>query len=252
MNRTTIAVDLAKSVFQVAVADSDWRVVSRQRLSRGQLLRFFSERQPCLVVMEACGTAHFWGRWLSSLGFTVRLLPQYVRAFVCRNKTDRSDAEALLEAARSTDLTAVAVKSEQQQALLSLHRPRPAWLASRTARLNTVRGILREFGVNIPRGARRVTAAVETLRGVHIRGVRRVGRMTIRGICDCHHGFARSSRSKPSSEGVLVHKSRGPSRSQIDEELTWVGLPFDVTTFELAPSVAIGQRKLVSHGKSQE
>lgn len=165
MNRTTtIAVDLAKSVFQVAVADAEWRVMSRQRLSRGQLLRFFGERQPCLVVMEACGTAHFWGRWLGSLGFTVRLLPpQYVRAFVRRNKTDRSDADALLEAARSADLAAVPVKSEQQQALLSLHRLRAAWLASRTARINTVRGILREFGVNIPRGARRVTTAVEAV-----------------------------------------------------------------------------------------
>lgn len=163
MDRTTrIAVDLAKSVFQVAVADAEWRVVGRHRLSRGQLLRFFGERQPCLVVMEACGTAHFWGRWLSSLGFTVRLLPpQYVRAFVRRNKTDRSDAEALLEAARSADLAAVPVKSEHQQALLALHRLRAAWLASRTARINTVRGILREFGINMPRGARRVTAVVQ-------------------------------------------------------------------------------------------
>ena len=164
MHRTTrIAVDLAKSVFQVAVADVEWRVVSRHRLSRSQLLRFFGERQPCLVVMEACGTAHFWGRYLSSLGFTVRLLPpQYVRAFVRRNKTDRSDAEALLEAARSADLAAVPVKSEQQQALLSLHRLRTAWLVTRTARINTVRGILREFGINVPRGARRVTAAVHS------------------------------------------------------------------------------------------
>jgi transposase len=83
MNRTTIAVDLAKSVFQLSEADGEWRVVNRHRLSRGKLLRFFGERQPCLVVMEACGTAHFWARWLGSLGFTVRLLPpQYVRAFV--------------------------------------------------------------------------------------------------------------------------------------------------------------------------
>jgi transposase len=163
---TTIAVDLAKNVFQIAEADADWQVVGRRRFNRGQLLRYFGERQPCLVVMEACGTAHFWGRWLASLGFTVRLLPpQYVRAFVRRNKTDRSDAEALLDAARSAKLSAVPVKSEQQQALLSLHRLRAAWLASRTARLNTVRGILREFGVNIPQGARRVTAAVEALLG---------------------------------------------------------------------------------------
>lgn len=163
---TTIAVDLAKSVFQVAVADREWRVVSRHRLTRAQLVRFFGERQPCLVVMEACGSAHFWGRWLTTLGFTVRLLPpQYVRAFVRRNKTDRSDAEALLEAARSADLAAVPVKGEQQQALLALHRLRTAWLASRTARINTVRGILREFGINLHRGARRVTAAVEALLG---------------------------------------------------------------------------------------
>jgi transposase len=164
MNRTTIAVDLAKSVFQVAEADGEWRVVGRQRLSRGQLLRFFGERQPCLVVMEACGTAHFWGRWLATLGFTVRLLPpQYVRAFVRRNKTDRSDADALLEAARSAELSAVPVKSEQQQALLALHRLRAAWLATRTARINAVRGILREFGINLPQGARRVTTAVRAV-----------------------------------------------------------------------------------------
>jgi transposase len=163
---TTIAVDLAKSVFQVAVAGSQWRVVGRHRLSRPQLLRFFGERQPCLVVMEACGTAHFWARWLSSLGFTVRLLPpQYVRPFVRRNKTDRSDADALLEAARSSQLAAVPVKTEHQQMVLSLHRMRAAWLASRTARSNTVRGLLREFGVNVPRGAHRLPATVEALLG---------------------------------------------------------------------------------------
>ena len=84
-----------------------------------------------------------------------------MRAFVRGNKTDRSDAEALLEAARSGDLAAVPIKSEQQQALLAVHRLRTAWRASRTARINTVRGILREFGVNLNRGARHVTAAVE-------------------------------------------------------------------------------------------
>jgi transposase len=159
---TTIAVDLAKSVYQVAEADSQWRVVMRHRFSRSQLMRYFGELQPCLVVMEACGTAHFWARWLGALGFTVRLLPpQYVRPFVRRNKTDRSDADALLEAARSADLAAVPVKSEHQQMVLSLHRLRAAWLSTRTARINAVRGILREFGINVPRGAHRVTAMVE-------------------------------------------------------------------------------------------
>lgn len=161
MNRTTIAVDLAKSVFQLSVADGDWRVQSRHRLTRAQLVRFFGEWQPCDVVMEACGSAHFWGRWLQSLGFTVRLLPpQYVRAYVRRNKTDRTDADALLEAARCEDLVPVPIKSEQQQAIASLHRLRSGWMATRTARINAIRGVLRELGVNIPLGARKVPATV--------------------------------------------------------------------------------------------
>lgn len=164
MNRTTIAVDLAKSVFQLSVADGEWRVHSRHRLTRSQMMRFFAERQPCAVVMEACGSAHFWGRWLRALGFTVRLLPpQYVRAYVRRNKTDRTDADALLEAARCEDLPAVPVKSEQQQALASLHRLRSGWLSTRTARINALRGILRELGVTIPLGARKVPPAVLAL-----------------------------------------------------------------------------------------
>lgn len=164
MNRTTIAVDLAKSVFQISVADGEWRVVERHRLTRAQLSRFFGERQPCAVVMEACGSAHFWGRWLRSLGFTVTLLPpQYVRGYVRRNKTDRADADALIEAARCAELLGVPVKSEQQQALSSLHRLRSGWVATRTGRINAVRGILREFGVTIPTGARRVVVAVRAL-----------------------------------------------------------------------------------------
>jgi transposase len=164
MNATTIAVDLAKSVFQVSVAAHDWRVVRRCRLTRAQLFRFFGEQQPCAVVMEACGSAHFWGRWLQSLGFTVTLLPpQYVRAYVRRNKTDRADADALLEAARCSGLAAVPIKSEQQQALNALHRLRSGWLATRTSRINAVRGILREFGAVIPQGARRVVPALHHL-----------------------------------------------------------------------------------------
>lgn len=164
MDRTTIAVDLAKSVFQLSVADGEWRVQTRHRLTRTQMVRFFAERQPCAVVMEACGSAHFWGRWLQSLGFTVRLLPpQYVRAYVRRNKTDRSDADALLEAARCEDLASVPVKNEQQQALASLHRLRSGWLSTRTARINAIRGILRELGATIPLGTRKVTPAVLAL-----------------------------------------------------------------------------------------
>src|SRR5204863_419845 len=155
MQHTTIAVDLAKSVFEVAVSPRPGRVAKRQRLSRGQFARFLAEGEPATVVMEACGSAHYWGREAQTRGHRVVLLPPHaVRPYVVRNKTDRTDAKALLEATRNDEVRPVPVKSETQQALAALHRPRSAWLATRTARINIVRGLLREFGVVIPNGAR--------------------------------------------------------------------------------------------------
>lgn len=155
MHATTVAVDLAKSVFQIAVADEHWRVVETQRLTRSQFERWFLNREVTLVVMEACGSAHHWARWLNSVGIEVRLLPaQYVRAYVRRNKTDATDAAALLEACRCADLRPVRVKSVEQQALQGLHRIRSLWMGTRTSRINALRGFCREFGLAIPQGAR--------------------------------------------------------------------------------------------------
>jgi transposase len=114
--------------------------------------------------MEACGSAHHWGRRFRELGHRVVLLPPHaVRPYVPRNKTDRTDAKGLLEAHRNTDIKAVPLKSVDQQAIISLHRLRSGWIATRTTRLNTLRGILREFGVTIPVGARRVVPRVAAL-----------------------------------------------------------------------------------------
>lgn len=155
MNATTVAVDLAKSVFQIAVADEHWRVIDRARLSKPQFERWFHNRAVGLVVMEACGSAHFWARRLQGMGIEVQLLPpRYVRAYVKRNKTDAADAAALLEAARCADIVPVRVKSVEQQALQSLHRVRSAWMATRTSRINGLRGFCREFGITISAGAR--------------------------------------------------------------------------------------------------
>jgi len=154
MKSTTIAVDLAKSVFQVAVSHHPGKVAESYRLSRSQFLRFLAERQGALVLMEACGTAHFWGRKAQQLGHQVLLLPPgHVRPYVRRNKTDRTDAKGLLEAHRNEDIHPVPVKSVEQQALAGLHRLRSAWMGDRTARINLVRGILRELGFTIPVGA---------------------------------------------------------------------------------------------------
>jgi transposase len=164
MQSTTIAVDLAKSVFEVALSRRAGRVSQRRRLSRGQFARFLAERAPATVVMEACGTAHYWGRQAQARGHRVVLLPPHaVRPYVLRNKTDGTDARALLEALRNEDVRAVPVKSVDQHALGSLHRLRSAWMTTRTARLNTLRGLLRELGFSIPLGARQVVPHVWAL-----------------------------------------------------------------------------------------
>lgn len=155
MNATTVAVDLAKSVFQLAVADASWKVVEQHRLTRTQFERWFANREVALVIMEACGSAHHWARWLNALGIEVKLLPAaYVRAYVKRNKTDAADACALLEAARCADISPVRVKSVEQQALQGLHRTRSLWMGTRTSRINALRGFCREFGITIAQGSR--------------------------------------------------------------------------------------------------
>ena len=163
-NDTRIAVDLAKSVFEIAVSDRPGRVGRRERLPRAQFLSFFAQQPAATVVMEACGSAHYWGRRLEGLGHRVVLLPPYhVRPYVRGNKTDRTDAKGILEASRNEDIRPVPVKTVSQQVLTSLHRLRSGWMSERTARINCLRGLLRELGVFIPAGARHVIPAVWTL-----------------------------------------------------------------------------------------
>lgn len=164
MEHTTIAVDLAKSVFQVAVSHRAGRVDEERRLTRERFLTFFAQQPPATVVFEACGSAHYWARQLQPFGHTVRLLPAHdVRRYVRRNKTDRTDTKGMLEANRNEEIHPVPVKTIEQQAIASLHRLRSTWLATRTARLNTLRGLLREFGVFIPVGAHHVVPRVREL-----------------------------------------------------------------------------------------
>jgi transposase len=147
-------VDLAKTVFEVAIADRLWHIGARHRFNRRQFTHFLATTSPTHVVMEACGTAHYWGRFAQEHGHTVTLLPPaYVRPYVRRNKTDRTDAEALLEATRSGQIPSVPVKGVRQQTLVALHRIREQWMSTRTARINTIRGILREQGLLLPAGA---------------------------------------------------------------------------------------------------
>jgi transposase len=141
---TTVGLDLAKSVFQVHCIGVTGEVLVRRRLRRSDVLRFFSALPPCLVGMEACGTAHYWGREISKLGHTVKLMPAaYVKPYVKRGKTDMADAEAVT---RPT-MRFVAIKSVDQQAALMLHRVRDLLVRQRTMLINALRGHLAEFGI---------------------------------------------------------------------------------------------------------
>lgn len=154
---TTIAVDLSKSVFELAVSRESGRVCERRRLSRNQMIPFFSRRPPATVLLEACGSSHHWARQIESLGHRVLLLPpHHTRRYLLRDKTDRADATALLEAHRNEQIAPVPIKTLHQQTLAALHRIRSGWLATRTARLNAVRAVLRELGIVIPQGSRNV------------------------------------------------------------------------------------------------
>jgi transposase len=155
MDAMTVAIDLAKHVFEVAVAGREGAVRQRRRFSRKQFSAFIDTLDArSTVVMEACGTAHYWARRCQARGATVRLLPaQYVRAYVRRNKTDRTDTEALLDADRCRGIHSVPVKSADQQTLQGLHRVRQQGQRTRTARINLARALLREQGIDVPAGA---------------------------------------------------------------------------------------------------
>ena len=156
-----LAIDLAKDVFELAFADAAGRIVERKRLKRTPFSQCLQSRAPLRIVMEACGSAHAWARRFARLGHCVELLPaQHVRPYVRRNKTDRADAAGLLEAARCGDIHSVPVKTPEQQGTQGLHRLREHHKAERTAAINTVRGLLREFGFAIPAGADKVRSAV--------------------------------------------------------------------------------------------
>jgi len=161
MHATTVAVDLAKEIFELAFADADHQIVQRKRLSRRTFGRVLENHVPVRVVMEACSSAHYWARRFVRQGHAVRLLPpRDVRPYVRRNKTDRTDAAGLLEADRCAQIDAVPIKSPEQQGVQALHRIREQLKSQRTATINLLRGVLREFGIVIALGAAKVRPAV--------------------------------------------------------------------------------------------
>ena len=153
MKITTIGIDLAKNVFQIHGADARGKAVLKKALKREQMAAFFTNLPPCLIGMEACGSAHYWPRKLQSLGHTVKLMaPQFVKPYVKTNKNDAADAEAICEAVTRPTMRFVPIKNGEQQAVLAVHRARQGFVKARTAQANQIRGLLAEYGIAIPQG----------------------------------------------------------------------------------------------------
>jgi len=164
MKLTTVGIDLAKQVFQVHGIDEHGKVLVKKQLRRDQMTTFFVNLPPCLVGMEACGSAHYWARKLQAMGHTVRLMaPQFVKPYVKTNKNDAADAEAICEAVSRPNMRFVPIKNIEQQAVLALHRVRQSFVKARTAQANQIRGLLGEFGLVVPQGIGYIATRVPEL-----------------------------------------------------------------------------------------
>ncbi|MEE8342344.1 MAG: IS110 family transposase [Gammaproteobacteria bacterium] len=150
---TTIGLDLAKNVFHVVCCDARGKIVRKRQLKRGQVLAFFAKLERCLVGMEACAGAHYWGRELEALGHEVKLIPaQYVKAFVRGNKNDYNDALAIAEAVVRPEMRYVTIKTPAQQDIQALHRLRERSVQMRTGLCNQIRGLVGEYGLVCAKG----------------------------------------------------------------------------------------------------
>ena len=148
-----VGIDLAKYVFSIHGVDVHGKCKLRKTIKRNNLLSEIAKLSPCLIGMEACSSAHYWAREFSKLGHTVRIMAsKFVIPYRQSEKNDANDAEAICEAVARPKTRFVSIKSEEQQAVLCLHRIRQGLIKDRTASINRLRGLLAEFGIVMPQG----------------------------------------------------------------------------------------------------
>jgi len=160
----TISIDLAKSVFQVAILNHNGKVLSNKKLQRAQLIPFITKQPASLIVMESCGGSNHWGRCFQALGHTPKLIAaQHVKPFVKTNKNDANDAVAIAEASHRPNMKFVAIKNVEQQDIQSIHRARQRLVDNRTGLVNHARGLLAEYGIVCGKGVSRFRKALAHL-----------------------------------------------------------------------------------------
>ena len=151
MNIKTLGIDIAKNIFHIHGVDNMGKKVISKAIKRNKLLEFINQLPICLIGMEACGGANYWGQKFTAMGHKVKLIaPQFVKPYVKSNKNDKVDAEAICEAITRPNMRFVAIKSKEQQDILSIHRARSMLVRERTSQSNQVRGLLHEYGITMP------------------------------------------------------------------------------------------------------
>lgn len=165
-NVTTLAIDIAKNVFQLHGTDKSGKAILKKKITRTKLLEFVTQLPACNIYMEGCGSANYWGREFQRLGHKVKLInPKYVKPYVKRNKNDMNDAAGIVAAARDPDMRFSEVKTIEQQDVQSLHRIRKLVVQQRTSLANQIRGILAEYGVVMARGVNKIRSHLVEILG---------------------------------------------------------------------------------------
>ena len=234
-----IGIDLAKNVFQAHGADATGRRVFSKKLSRSHLLKSLCALPPCLVAMEACASAHHWGRRIPELGHEVRLIPPiYVKPFVKRQKNDSADAEAIAEAASRPTMRFVPVKSAERQAAGMAFKTRDLFVRQKTQAINALRGHLAEYGVVVPQGAahlKRLQAALVDEEDALPKAVKRRAELILDQIRDLQARIAQLDEE-------IAAASRADERAARLITIPGVGPVTAATILALAPDPAAFRR----------
>jgi transposase len=186
-NITSLAIDLAKNVFQLHGTDKTGKAVLKKKTSRAKLPEFMVNLPPCNIYMEACGSSNYWGREFEKMGHKVKLInPKYVKPYVKRNKNDMNDAAGIAAAARDPDMRFCEVKTEAQQDVQSIHRMRKLLIGQRTQLANQIRGIMAEYGIIMPKGINQIR---KNLAEILADNPRNMGALMLTSLLDLNKHF---------------------------------------------------------------